>query len=172
MTTPSTTEQQDTSLTRDLIYAARYYLGRPRILMTLATVAIVAGLALNWTWLVAVGLAPILLSVLPCLIMCAFGVCMICRSAKEQSAPVRETAQAPLPAATLAMANDNPAAAIDSPVSLSGAIESAVPAKLGASAVDEPSGAVASCCQSQAREATPPQMNDLQPSEERKVPNA
>ena len=155
MTTPSTPGQQGASLTRDLIYAARYYLGRPRILMTLATVAIVAGLALNWTWLVAIGLAPILLSVLPCLIMCAFGVCMICRSAKEPSARVREIAQPPTPPAALLVANDNPSAAVNPPISLPGAVESAAPAKLGASTMDEPSGAVASCCQSQAREATP-----------------
>lgn len=34
------------------------------------------GLAFKWDWLTAVGAAPIILSVLPCLAMCAFGLCM------------------------------------------------------------------------------------------------
>jgi len=35
---------------------------------------------------VAAGLAPVLLSTLPCLVMCGFGVCMMCRSGKKESA--------------------------------------------------------------------------------------
>jgi len=38
--------------------------------------AIVMGLALNWSWLAAAGVAPILISLLPCLAMCALGLCM------------------------------------------------------------------------------------------------
>ncbi|MEQ8349457.1 MAG: hypothetical protein RIB84_18530 [Sneathiellaceae bacterium] len=34
------------------------------------------GVALNWGWLSAIGVAPILLSVLPCLAMCGAGLCM------------------------------------------------------------------------------------------------
>ncbi len=34
------------------------------------------GFALKWDWLTAVGAAPIILSVLPCVAMCAFGLCM------------------------------------------------------------------------------------------------
>lgn len=34
------------------------------------------GLIFKWDWLTAVGAAPIILSVLPCLAMCAFGLCM------------------------------------------------------------------------------------------------
>lgn len=49
-----------------------------RGLMVLAIVAIVTGLALNWSWLLAIGVAPILLSVLPCLVMCAVGACFAC----------------------------------------------------------------------------------------------
>ena len=37
---------------------------------------IVAGIAFNWGWLVAAGVAPLLLSVLPCVAMCALGICM------------------------------------------------------------------------------------------------
>ena len=34
------------------------------------------GAALGWPWLAALGLAPILLSILPCAAMCALGLCM------------------------------------------------------------------------------------------------
>lgn len=34
------------------------------------------GLAFKWDWLTAVGAAPIVLSVLPCVAMCALGFCM------------------------------------------------------------------------------------------------
>src|SRR3546814_4216527 len=76
MTSPRLTGPSETTLTQDLLYAGRYYLGGRRGLLILAAVAIVAGLALNWSWLVAVGIAPILLGVLPCLAMCALGLCM------------------------------------------------------------------------------------------------
>ena len=48
----------ETSLTQDLIYAARYYLGGRRALILLAVAALGVGAALNWGWLVAIGLAP------------------------------------------------------------------------------------------------------------------
>jgi len=76
MTTPQPTEAADSSLGRDLGRAARYYLGGRRALLVLALVAVAAGIALNWNWLVATGIAPILLAVLPCLVMCGAGMCM------------------------------------------------------------------------------------------------
>ena len=69
-------QSQDGSLGRDVLYALRYYLGSRRGLLVLAGLAIAAGLALNWSWLAAAGIAPILISVLPCLAMCALGLCM------------------------------------------------------------------------------------------------
>ena len=36
---------------------------------------VVGGLALNWGWLTAIGVAPILLAVAPCGIMCGLGLC-------------------------------------------------------------------------------------------------
>jgi hypothetical protein len=155
MTTPSTTGQSDTSLTRDLIYAARYYLGRPRVLIALATVAIVAGLALNWSWLVAAGLAPILISTLPCLIMCTFGVCMMCRSAKEQSTPARDITE-PLTSGTM-LAPES--------------VQSATPPAALATETDNPSASIASCCDAPAGDANPSQTIDPQP-EERKPSHA
>ena len=79
MTTSETTKAADTSLMRDLTHAARYYLGGRLGLLILAIVAIVtlvAGIAFNWGWLVAAGIAPVLLTVLPCLVMCGLGLCM------------------------------------------------------------------------------------------------
>jgi hypothetical protein len=35
------------------------------------------GLSLGWDWLTAVGVAPIIVSTAPCLIMCALGLCMM-----------------------------------------------------------------------------------------------
>ena len=61
---------------RDLLDAARHQLRGRRGLMIVAGAALAIGLAANWSWLVAVGLAPLLLGVLPCLAMCALGLCM------------------------------------------------------------------------------------------------
>jgi hypothetical protein len=57
-------------------FAIRNYLGGRRGLIAAGAVIAIAGLAFNWTWLVAVGVAPLLLSVLPCVAMCALGLCM------------------------------------------------------------------------------------------------
>jgi YHS domain-containing protein len=76
MTNAPSTETSDQSLTRDILYAVRYYLGGPRRLIVLAVILIVGGIALNWGWLVAAGFAPILIAFLPCAVMCAVGLCM------------------------------------------------------------------------------------------------
>jgi hypothetical protein len=55
--------------------AMQSYLGNRWLLLVMATVAIVGGVALNWGWLVAAGIAPILLSLLPCVVMCGLGLC-------------------------------------------------------------------------------------------------
>jgi hypothetical protein len=59
----------------DFAFTIRRYLGNRWVLLAAATVAIAAGGALNWSWLVALGIAPVLLSVLPCVVMCGLGVC-------------------------------------------------------------------------------------------------
>lgn len=76
MTNVRSTGPANSSLTRDLLYAARYCLGSRRALLTISAIAIVAGFALNWEWLVAAGIAPILVALLPCAIMCGLGLCM------------------------------------------------------------------------------------------------
>ncbi|RUY28051.1 hypothetical protein EN978_34160 [Mesorhizobium sp. M7A.F.Ca.US.001.04.1.1] len=57
-------------------FAIRNYLGDRRGQIAAGAVIAIAGLAFNWTWLVAVGVVPLLLSVLPCVAMCALGLCM------------------------------------------------------------------------------------------------
>lgn len=42
-----------------------------------AVVLITAGAALNWGWLTAIGVAPLILSFAPCALMCAAGICMM-----------------------------------------------------------------------------------------------
>ena len=46
------------------------------VLIAGALLAIVAGVALNWTALVAAGLAPLILVLAPCAAMCAAHLCM------------------------------------------------------------------------------------------------
>jgi hypothetical protein len=55
---------------------ARQYLGGRRGLIVLAIILIAAALSLNWGWLAAAGIAPILLALAPCAVMCALGLCM------------------------------------------------------------------------------------------------
>jgi hypothetical protein len=76
MTDTRSPEIDETPLSRDILYALRNYLGGRRGLAALAAIALVAGLALNWSWLVTAGIAPLLLTALPCLVMCALGLCM------------------------------------------------------------------------------------------------
>lgn len=45
-----------------------------RIVGVLVIVAL--GMYLNWGWFVAIGIAPLVLGVLPCTAMCALGLCM------------------------------------------------------------------------------------------------
>jgi hypothetical protein len=167
MSTDTTTRRQDSSLTRDLLCAARYYLWRPRVLLTLAAVAIVAGLALNWSWLVAAGLAPILISTLPCLIMCAFGVCMLCRSGEKRSTPVRDAASPPTTLA--ASATEKPSMDTNLSTHAPDSIGAAAPPQLLES---NPPVAAVGCCQSSTNEAKPEQTIDLQPNRERRDPHA
>ena len=39
--------------------------------------AVIAAAAFNWSWLVAVGAAPLLLTLLPCAVMCGLGLCLM-----------------------------------------------------------------------------------------------
>jgi hypothetical protein len=64
-------------------------------LLWLGIPAIGAGLVFGWDWLVAAGFAPIIVSVLPCVAMCALGLCAMRGGAKssrddEKAAPKAE----------------------------------------------------------------------------------
>ncbi len=48
-----------------------------------ATLLAAAALYFGWNWLAAAGLASIVLGVLPCLVMCALGVCAARMSKKD-----------------------------------------------------------------------------------------
>lgn len=81
----SSEKSGEQSLLQDAWYAARYYLGSRTGLVVLATGALAAAAYFNWGWLVAVGLAPIILLVAPCGAMCAMGYCM--RGQQKTSGP-------------------------------------------------------------------------------------
>lgn len=52
-------------------------LGSKRVLLGVLALALIgAGLAWQWSWLVAFGVAPLLVSAAPCVAMCALGLCM------------------------------------------------------------------------------------------------
>lgn len=76
MTTIESNKIVNASLANNFLSMGRHYLGNRMALLSLAVVTIAGGAALNWSWLVAIGVAPILLSALPCLVMCGLGLCM------------------------------------------------------------------------------------------------
>ena len=77
MTTSDTTETADVPQKHGWREFARYYLGNRWVLLGLGALVLIIGAALNWAWLVAAGLAPILVAAAPCVIMCALGLCSI-----------------------------------------------------------------------------------------------
>src|SRR5216683_5494207 len=109
MTMPQSTTPTEPSLGRDVLRAARYYLGNRWALLGLASLAVIAGLSFGgWGWLVAAGLAPIILSTLPCLVMCGLGVCMMCRSGPKQTAASHDVTDTSTSSAALgSAASDN-----------------------------------------------------------------
>ena len=76
MNTRQPAPSSETPLGQDLLYALRYYLGGRRAWLALAALAGLGGLVFNWSWLVAIGVAPLLIAILPCVAMCALGLCM------------------------------------------------------------------------------------------------
>ena len=87
-------EVHETSLTHDLLYAVRYYLGGRRGLLLFASAALVPGLWLGWPALVAAGMAPILVALAPCAVMCALGLCMKRMGKTKVAGPTSETTAA------------------------------------------------------------------------------
>ena len=54
----------------------RSWILSPQGLVVTGITAAVVGLTLSWSWVVALGVALLVLAVGPCLIMCALGLCM------------------------------------------------------------------------------------------------
>jgi hypothetical protein len=106
MTTRQPAPSSETPLGQDLLYALRYYLGGRRAWLAIAALAGLGGLVLNWSWLVAVGVAPLLLAILPCAAMCALGLCMnrmtggSCGSEEAIRTSAQSEADASLPGAS------------------------------------------------------------------------
>jgi hypothetical protein len=72
------------------------WLKTPRGLIVAAIAVIAGGLALGWSWVVALGLAPLILSVAPCAAMCALGACAMTKGKSSGAAPAaRQQAKAP-----------------------------------------------------------------------------
>jgi hypothetical protein len=74
--TTETTKAAERSLPEILMALLRYYLGRRRNQIILAAVLLGVGAYFNWGWFVAAGIAPLLLAIAPCAVMCALGLCM------------------------------------------------------------------------------------------------
>jgi hypothetical protein len=81
----------------DWLQTLRGYLTNRWVLLVIGGGAVIIAAFFNWGWLVAVGLAPILISLAPCAIMCGLGLCgmkMMGGSCEKQSAPAAEVKDA------------------------------------------------------------------------------
>ena len=76
MSSQETVNATKASLAQDWLNALRYWLRGRNGVIALILLAVVIGAALSWSWLVAVGIAPLLITILPCAAMCALGLCM------------------------------------------------------------------------------------------------
>src|SRR5258708_574271 len=126
----------------ELALTMRRRLGNRKFLLAAAIVALVAGAALNWAWRVALGSAPVLLSVLPCVVMCGLGVCcmkMMGGSGEKQ----------PGQSGTAAEIATSPAA-------------------LGIPQLNKPSLDGSTCCQGDVGRTQPPQVKPALPLDERR----
>ncbi len=74
------------SLAQTVRALLRHYLTNRKVLGVIAVAVVGAGIALNWSWLAAAGIAPILLALAPCAAMCALGRCMKGSDGKSCSA--------------------------------------------------------------------------------------
>jgi hypothetical protein len=76
MSIPDSAEAHPRAPSRPLAGRLPSWLQGRRGLIVLGALVLGLGAAFNWSWLVAAGVAPPLLSVLPCVAMCALGLCM------------------------------------------------------------------------------------------------
>ena len=83
------------ALMASAVRLARGFLRSRWGLVLAAALAVAGGLALGWEWLALAGVLPLVLSVLPCVAMCALGLCMMkgadgksCSTQKNSGSPV------------------------------------------------------------------------------------
>lgn len=85
MTDVKLQETPRNSLSSDLLNAVRYYLGGRTGLIVVAVAALGLAAYSGWGWLVAAGIAPLLLTLAPCAVMCALGLCIKGGKSKNQN---------------------------------------------------------------------------------------
>lgn len=66
--------------------------GSRKLWFAIGALVLIAGLGLNWGWLMAVGVAPLLIAFLPCAVMCGLSLCMMngtkgCKGGNTEQAP-------------------------------------------------------------------------------------
>ena len=81
----------------------RSWIGNRRLLAVIGLALGGTGLGVGWDWLTAVGIAPLIVSAAPCLLMCALGLCMMGRghhanAGKADIAPSESATRTDLPA--------------------------------------------------------------------------
>ena len=87
--------EHNTAFARDCCAPATNsrWLNRRNGLTGVALAGGIAALFFGWDWLVAAGVASIIIAIAPCLVMCALGLCM------NRKAEAHETATTPPPGA-------------------------------------------------------------------------
>jgi hypothetical protein len=97
-------------LAQDWLQALRYWLRGRNGVIALIGLALVVGVALNWSWLVAAGVAPLLLTVLPCVVMCGLGLCMnrMTGSSCSTSSETSDQSSTPMPDAVQRIVASDP----------------------------------------------------------------
>lgn len=73
---PMVNQPQERPLSRDLWLLSRHWLSQRRVQLLLGALLLGLGGWFNWDWLVAAGLAPLILAIAPCAVMCLLGMCM------------------------------------------------------------------------------------------------
>lgn len=81
----ATTNEVPTS--QKISAAVRRIPGKRQVLIGVGIASVIAGSVIGWPWIVAAGLVPVLLSVLPCVVMCALGMCAMRTGQKSCHGP-------------------------------------------------------------------------------------
>jgi hypothetical protein len=82
----------------------RSWILSPQGLAVTGIAAAVVGLTLSWSWVVALGMAPLVLALGPCLIMCALGLCMNMRNHADKPSVKSSAPEGGLQSATSSLA--------------------------------------------------------------------